>query len=160
MDSKPAPPKRSSTSGSTKNASSSRPSSSRRESKKPGHENCDCVDCRDLSYRDKQGASRRDQNGDEVKEWNEDEAPRVHCHVQPGLFEDEEQLQRPSGPRRSETQGSSRSERRRSSEKAAKPNTSHTIDSKGDHVQEWDGAEAPAVRTHYDWDAEENKPRR
>lgn len=144
---KPAPPKRTSTSGSSH---SSRPSSERRSSKKPPQANCDCVDCRDLSYRDKQGSTRTDQNGDKVQEWDEEEAPRMHCHVQPGLFDDTHTAHPP--PRRSNTQGSSRSERRRSPN-----NTASSVNKDGDHVQEWGGSEAPPVRTHYDWDAAENK---
>lgn len=147
---KPASPKRTSTSGSSR-PSSDRRGSERRSSKKPPHANCDCVDCRDLSYRDKQGSTRTDQNGDKVQEWDEEEAPRMHCHVQPGLFDDADTAH-PPPPRRSNTQGSSRSERRRSPN-----NTTSSVNKDGDHVQEWNGSKAPAIRTHYDWDAAENK---
>jgi len=147
----PPAPKRTSTSGSSRHSSGSRPSSERRSSKKTTHANCDCLDCRDLSYREKQGSVRLDKNGDQVREWDQEEAPRMHVHVQPGLFDDEEQ---PAAPRRTGTNSSTRSDRR-STESRGKSNTSSTITKDGDHVEEWNGHEAPVVRTHYDWDAAE-----
>ncbi|KAF8243199.1 hypothetical protein K440DRAFT_637730 [Wilcoxina mikolae CBS 423.85] len=140
-------PSRTNSSFSNQTSQSRRSSSSTK--RQPKHENCDCMDCVDLSYRDTHGTTRKDKNGDTVTEFNGSSTARVHCHVQPGLFDDENE--RPSAPRRTSTGGSSRSSK--SSKSGSRRDSSqrtYTKNKDGDIVEEWNGSDAPGIRTHID----------
>lgn len=145
-------------------SSQSRPDPLRRSStassgrKKSSHGNCDCIDCRDTSARDSYGATRTDKNGDKVREWDGDEAPPMHCHVQPGLFDEEETSNHSPGSRNSGRPPSGgRTNTGGSPGRKNSESRTYTRTEGGDLVEEWAGSEAPAIRTHYDWDAAENQ---
>jgi hypothetical protein len=120
---------------------------------------CDCYDCRDKSYRNKLGATRVDEEGNSVRDWDGDSAPPLHLHIQPGLFDEDDHSQlgkssSSAGTRSSS--GSSSSGRRANSNRHGTGNKGHSSfskDSEGNLVEEWDGPEAPPLKPHYDWDA-------
>lgn len=128
-----------------------RRSTGSKKEKKEKHQNCDCMDCRDPAVRENAGTIRYDpKTGDMIQEMDDSQPSGLHCHVQPGLFDDD----KPEPPRRTSTASSSKSSRK---SQKSDPNIATRKDAAGNVIQEWDGAESPDVRPHYDWDAGTNK---
>jgi hypothetical protein len=143
---------RSSNSGSVKSSHSSQHEASRRSSKSKGHASCDCMDCRDNSYRKSLGVTRRDSEGNLVNELDASESPPVHCHVQPGIFGEDDTHHHSSRRTSSSGDGGRGSVSRKNSD-----NYSYR-DREGNLVTEPRGAEAPQISTHYNWDSADGVP--
>jgi hypothetical protein len=144
---------RSSNSGSVKSSHSSSHEASRRSSKSKGHDpSCECMTCRDPSYRTKLGVTRRDSDGNLVTEPHGSEPPPVHCHVKPGIFGEDDTRHHSSRRTSSSGDGGRGSASRKNSD-----NYSYR-DRENNLVTEHRGAEAPQINTHYNWDSADGVP--
>jgi len=119
---------------------------------------CDCYDCRDKSYRNKLGATRVNEDGDTVCDWDGESAPPLHLHVQPGLFDEDDhsQLGKSSSSAAARSSSGSSSGRRASSNRSStgsdRGHSSFSKDKDGNLVEEWTGSSAPPLKPHYNWD--------